>query len=532
MGRVRRPTRRVANTGQQGFGFSLPAEPAAQERAPISDDRFQDDDPYHLIIGSQRLDRYLAEAGLEWVVRLRKLMASLDYSLMTRRYSHLGRRAFHPRTVLGLIIYGVLVRQLGLRDLENLSTVNLGAWWICGGHRIDHSTIGKFVRMHDEVLGEDFFVAVTQWVVRQLNVRAGVAAIDGTVVESAASHWRAIKAEALRAAAEQARQLAQARPDDTELQQASADAARLAEVAEQRRQRREQQGKDSSSVAVVPSDPDAVIQPRKDGAMRPGYKPSTLMHESGVIIGQEVHPSSETAVVGTLLEQHTQVLGEAPKRLLLDGGFHNGPLLRELAERGIDVLCPSGQTLGNEHWEKKGAGGRFAKSEFRYDQDCDVYRCPAGAELRGTAQGRDGHGRTYRVFRTAACTGCTLRERCTTSAKGRSLKRYDAEEYKEAMAIVLRQERAREVYRRRMAIAEPVYAELRERLGLRRFRRRGLIAVQAEFALYCIAFNLKKALVQGSVGLLWVIARRLEERWESVAVMWSVHRLSPAPPRR
>jgi transposase len=522
----------VANTGQQGFGFALGAEPAAAEHAPIGDGRFQDDDPYHLVIGTQRLDRYLVDAGLEWAIRLRKLMASLDYSLMTMRYSHLGRRAFHPRTMLGLIIYGMLVRQFGLRDLENLSALNLGAWWICGGHRIDHSTIGKFVQMHEEVLGDEFFVAVTQWVVSQLNVRAGTAAIDGTVVESAASHWRAIKAEALRAAAEQARNLARARPDDTELKQASADATRLAEVAEQRCKRREQQGKDSSSVAVVPSDPDAVIQPRKDGAMRPGYKPCTLMHESGVIIGQEVHPSSETAVVGALLEQHAQVLGEAPKRLLLDGGFHNGPLLRELSEQGIDVLCPSGQTLGNDHWEKKGAGGRFAKSEFGYDQDRDVYRCPTGAELSCTAQGRDGHGRTYRVFRTAACASCTLREQCTTSPKGRSLKRYDAEEYKEGMAVVLRQDRARTEYRRRMAIAEPVYAELRERLGLRRFRRRGLIAVQAEFALYCIAFNLKKTLAGGSVAFIWVIARRLEERWEPVAVMWSAHGLSTATARR
>ena len=51
-----------------------------------------------------------------------------------------------------------------------------------------------------------------------------------------------------------------------------------------------------------------------------------------------------------------------------------------------------------------------------------------------------------------------------------------------------------QVYRQRMPIAETVHAELRERFGLRRFHRRGLSAVRAEFGLYCIAFNLKKAL--------------------------------------
>ena len=401
-----------------------------------------------------------------------------------------------------------------------MSAVNLGAWWMCGGHRLDHSTIGKFVQMHEEMLGESFFVAVTQWVVRQLNVRAGTATIDGTVIESAGSHWRAIKAEALRLAAEEARHAAAERPHDAELEQASADAARLAEVAEERCRRREQQAKSSSTVALVRSDPDAVIQPRKDGAMRPGYKASTLMHESGVIIGQEVHPSSETAVVQALLEHHAEVIGEAPSRVLLDAGYHNGPLLRELAEQGIDVLCPSGKTLGEDDWEKKGARGRFAKSAFGYDPERDVYRCPAGSELRCSAHGRDGQGRSYRVFRTAECADCALREQCTTSPKGRRLKRYDAEEYKEAMATVLHQERAREVYRRRMAIAEPVHAELRERLGLRRFRRRGLNGVQGEFALYCIAFNLKKVLAHGPVLLIWMLVR-LEGRWKSIVAVWS-----------
>ena len=149
--------------------------------------------------------------------------------------------------------------------------------------------------------------------------------------------------------------------------------------------------------------------------------------------------------------------------------------------------------MGADDWEKRGRKGRFAKSAFAYDEARDAYGCPGGQWLTSTDRGRDGQGREYRRYRTAACAACPLRGRCTGSAQGRSVKRYAGEEYKEAMALVLQQPRARAVYGRRMVIAERVHAELRERLGLRRFYRRGLGAVRAEFALYCIAFNLRRA---------------------------------------
>lgn len=519
MGRIKRPPKRVVNTGQRGFGFVEGALPPAAERAAVSDQRFKDDDPYHLVIGDRRLDRVLIENEMGWVVELRKILVSLDYSLLTARYCQRGRKAFHPRTVLGLMLYGLFVRRVGLRELEQLSVANIGAWWICGGHRIDHSTIGKFVQLHQEILGEDFFRAVAAWVVKRLKLRPGVSSIDGTVIESAGSHWRAIEAEAARLAAQQANVLAEADPSNPGLQNEAAAAKEVAEIAEQRCEDRRRHGKRIDTVAVVPSDPQAVIQPRKDKVMRPGYKACTLMHEAGVILGQYVHPSSESAAVRPLLEEHHKIFDQAPPTLLLDAGFHNGPQLQELCEQGIDVLCPSGKAMAEDDWEKQGRKGAFAKTEFQYDHERDVFVCPAGELLRCTDQGKNSRGRRYRRYRTQACQRCELRARCTTSKRGRSIKRYSGDEYKEAMALVLLQPRARQLYRRRMVIAEPVHAEMRERLGLRRFHRRGLAGVRAEFALYCVALNIKKAL-RYQVAILLFSARQSAHgaQWHLAAI--------------
>jgi hypothetical protein len=61
--------------------------------------------------GAQRLEAYLIDNGLSWVVRLAALLRDLDYSAFVRVYKPTGRRALHPRTMLGLVVYGILNRQ-------------------------------------------------------------------------------------------------------------------------------------------------------------------------------------------------------------------------------------------------------------------------------------------------------------------------------------------------------------------------------------------------------------------------------------
>jgi hypothetical protein len=46
--------------------------------------------------------------------------------------------------------------------LEGLARRDAGAWWLCGGHQPDHSTIGKFIVLHGEILTEEFFVGLVK----------------------------------------------------------------------------------------------------------------------------------------------------------------------------------------------------------------------------------------------------------------------------------------------------------------------------------------------------------------------------------
>jgi hypothetical protein len=354
----------------------------------------------------------------------------------------------------------------------------------------------------------------------KLRLAPGTSAGDGTVIEAAASHYRLLRSEAMMEAAREAQAAAEASPNDDELARKAEAAQRAANIAAERFHLGKRHGH-PGSIQLSPTEPEAAVQTRKDGVVRRSYKPTAMVHESGLIVGQHVDPSSEREALKPMLDQHAAACGRMPTTLLLDAGFVSLPMLALMMERDIDVLCPSGRATAKDNWERRaGRGGRFPKQAFQYIAERDVYRCPGEREVIYEDVQVDNFHRKYRMYRGVRCGDCQLRERCTESKYGRGLKRYQGEELKEAMAQVLSQPAARAKYQRRAAIIEPCFAELRERQGLRRFHRRGLAAVRVEFALHCMAFNLKKAV---AIFTLWF--RTPLQPWRLVcAALVSAHR--------
>jgi transposase len=495
--------------GNAQLGFQFESQPAADEEPAMApgEARFLTGAEGDFYIGEQRLDQYLSTHQQDWVVKLKVLLNELDYRLFTCRYERRGRRPIHPRVLLGLIVYGIIGGKWSLRDLERLALVDLGAMWISGRLQPDHSTIGKFIQLHEQILSEQFFTELVAFLVGKVHLNAGTAAMDGTVITAAVSRYRVLRAEALR---------------EGEL---SEDAAR---ILAQRQAEREFKGRDADATMMAPGEPEATVQPTKDDCVRPSYKPSALRHESGLVIAQAVHTSSETAVVMSLMEQHHKVFAAWPSRLLGDAGYHTIELLTQLAAHGIDVLVPAGHGYSDKPWEKRQLKGKIPKSAFRYDAQADLYHCPGQRTLVPNSAGRDGRGRRYVSYRARDCNGCALREQCTRSKNGRSIKRYAGEEIKEAMAAVLKQAAALRQLRRRGAIIEPLFADLRERQRLTRFHRRGLNKVRVEFALHCAAYNLRKVLVgRAFAALLVLLVRPPGLRWQVAALALVV--FSPQP---
>jgi transposase len=85
-----------------------------------------------------------------------------------------------------------------------------------------------------------------------------------------------------------------------------------------------------------------------------------------------------------------------------------------------------------------------------------------------------------------------------------------AQKIRAAMAEKLKEGRGKEVYARRKATVEPVFGQIEEVRGFRRFSQRGLAKVRNEWAFVCLTHNLIKLFryttAQGSMGWLSFVA--------------------------
>lgn len=464
--------------------------------------RFDMGDRARLFVGAVPLEKYLEAEGLKWVLRLASLMEEVDWSAFEASYKPGGRPPLHPKMVVGLIMYGMMLKQSSLRQLEALARRDVGAWWMAGGLTPDFTTFTKFIQRHLTLLSDDFFVQTTTRIVKHLKLTRSDLAVDGTVIQAAASTAGALKKEAMQKA------LAVAKDEgDTD---AVARLERASEVLATRESAREAAGKDGATVAVSPLEPEAVLQPKKNSDdFQLALKPTVGAHPSGLIVGQALSAASETESVPAVFEHHEAIFGEQPQRVMADAGFHTLAMLGLFVQMGLDALVPSGK--GTK--ERKGRNDLFPKSAFAWDDEANSPRCPAGRTMSGGQKvQRDRMGRQYREFRGQKCADCPLRAQCTTT-KERDIKVFVGDEMKVAMSEVMRQPAAQKAYRQRAAIVEPVFARLRNS-GFNRFRRRGLLNARLELSLNCVAHNLRLLLWgRGGVFVVLCAIRRPGEPW-------------------
>lgn len=149
--------------------------------------------------------------------------------------------------------------------------------------------------------------------------------------------------------------------------------------------------------------------------------------------------------------------------------------------------------------------GRFAKDRFSIDLDADTVTCPSAFTV-AIRRHKDGSG-------TASfgehCATCPLREQCTSSPSGRvvAVNRNEA-----ALATARERQRDpawREDYRQTRPKVERKLAHLmRRRHGGRRARVRGVVRVDADFALLAAAHNLARLALLGlrSTPTGWSVA--------------------------
>lgn len=212
-------------------------------------------------------------------------------------------------------------------------------------------------------------------------------------------------------------------------------------------------------------------------------------------------------------------------KLTADAGFHTEENMKMLAAEKIDgyvadILFRKRDPLfadaerykerEREKRRKQGySSGLFRVSDFKFDEEFRYCICPAGQRLyRNGGNVLIGKYRAIK-FRgqKTACRVCHLRSQClrnpdTTEGrqvhyiKGRAEDGHET--YTQLMKRKIDSDQGRVIYSKRIGTVEPVFANLRNALGLDRFTLRGKEKVNIQWKLYCIVHNLLKIHRYGS----------------------------------
>jgi len=138
----------------------------------------------------------------------------------------------------------------------------------------------------------------------------------------------------------------------------------------------------------------------------------------------------------------------------------------------------------------------FSKELFAYDPERDLYRCPAGETLFPRTKNK---ARRLSIYKANAgtCEACELRPRCTENKTGRQVLRYFDEAYVDRVRAYRGTFPYEKALRKRRVWVEPLFAEAKDRHGLRRFRLRRLEKVNIETLLVASGQNVKRLLTFG-----------------------------------
>jgi transposase len=429
------------------------------------------------------LAEWLPEGYLAWFVL--DAVSQMDLGAFYARYRDdgWGRAAYDPAMMVALILYAYCLGERSARRIERRLHEDVAYRVIAANQAPDHATIARFRQQHEDALAGLFAQCLRLCADAGLG-KVGVVAIDGTKIAAAASlsanrGHDAIEAEVRRMleeaaavdAAEDALYGEGVRGDELPPELANR-TSRLARLKEAKRRLDEEDAARERAHAERLAERERIERERgkklrgrkpKRPARDPLAKANTtdpasriLWTRQGYLQGYngQLAVSSDQIILAAELTQDENDVGQ----------LHPMIAATEKALHGAGVSEAIGAVV---------ADAGYMSDKNLADAD------PAGPELLLATTSRH-------TQRAAQKEKGAPRGRIAQAATPR-----------QRMARKLHTKRGQALYRRRAQTVEPVFGQIKDPRGIRRFMRRGLAACQSEWKLITATHNILKLFRHG-----------------------------------
>src|ERR1700681_805200 len=415
-----------------------------------------------------------------------EVIEGLDLRAMTGSYRGSGEASYHPRLLLGLIVYGYASGVFSSRNLERATYDSVAFRFIAANEHPDHDTIANFRRRFLPQI-EALFVQVLG-VAREMGVlKLGTVALDGTKIHanasrhSALSYEHASKIEAqLKAEVAELLKKAEAAdqtdiPDGMSIPEELARREDRLEKLATARAKIEARAKERYARELAEHEAKLAAREAKTAATgkKPGGKPPQPPTE-GPQPSDQINLTDEESrimpVAGGGFEQcyNAQAAVVVGSMLVVAVDVVQAPNDKQQLEPMLGKIGALPEELGE---------AETLLADTGYFSTANVEACEQAGIEPLIAMGRQPH---HPPLQERFATAPPAPENPTPVA---------------AMAHRLKTPEGRKLYALRKQTPEPVFGIIKSVLGFRQFSLRGLEKVRGEWSLVTMAWNIKRMFV-------------------------------------
>ncbi|RKN82276.1 IS1182 family transposase [Paenibacillus ginsengarvi] len=468
----------------------------------------------------------------------------LDDAIFDAAYPGGGRDSYHPKMLTKVILYAYTQRIYSSRQIAKAVRENIMFMWIAGRQRPDFRTINRFRSDRMKTALETVFTAVLQFLAEENYVQLEHYFVDGTKIEANANRYTFVwgkavvkqkaklqeKVQTLFAAIEEAEKQEEGTHGGQDLlelgESSNITGEKLEHAVKQLEERLQEKLEDKPLKKAVrtlrkdllprlqkyetheailgrrnsysKTDHDATFMRMKEDHMRNGQlKPGFNVQigtENQFIIGYSLHQRpTDTRCLIPHLEKVKSQLGKLPGTVIADAGYGGEENYDDLEQNEVQAIVK----YSTYHREKSKAWQKDISKidNWTYNREQDTWTCAAGQTLSFSRVSKEKteseYEIEYRHYRSASCESCTLKPQCTKAQGDREIKvSMKYWRLKNQARQKLRSEEGYALAVRRMIEPEPVFGDVKNNRGFKRFLLRGLPKVSLEVGWLSLAHNM------------------------------------------
>lgn len=473
-----------------------------------------------------------------------EVLGRVNIDPLIRKYATGGASNYHPLMLLKVLVYAYMNNIYSSRKIEEALQQNIHFMWLSAMSTPDHNTINRF--RSSKGLAEEFKTIFTQVV--ELLAAEGLLSIkelytDGTKIEANANRYTFVWGNAIKTSKERMKLQLEAlwnyakniaaseldddndpngfkkiekekvkqtisninealkdKPADRKITQKLKYAEKNFPAAIDRYEAQEKiigEGRNSYSK----SDTDATFMRMKEDHMLNGQLKAAynlqISTNNQFIANYTIHQATtDTTTLKEHLLDTAEQLGSMPQSVTADAGYGSEENYKFLEENNIEAFVKYGlfDRDQNNNIQKSSP---FTADKLHYNEKEDYYVCPMGQHMQnaGSYSRETSTGYIQKVTKYQAhnCAGCPLNGVCHKS-KGNRIIEINKEllRLKAKAKQKLLSEQGIKKRKQRCCDVEPVFGNIKNNHGFKRFMLRGKKKVTVEIGLVALAHNLRK----------------------------------------